>query len=423
MIKLRNKIYHLYYYLESKIAFYPSVITLIGILFTGVMFYAESMHVSNWVVAVIPQLEIKDPDTAKTLLSTIIGVLISLMVFSFSMVMVVLNQASSNFSPRLLPGLISNKNHQYVLGIYLATIVYGILIFLSVESGSDKNQLPIFSVLMAILFTILCLALFIYFIHSISQAIQVNNIVKRIYLAASNRIQLLIDAEKKQVPNFNFEEWHTYKAEEIGYYGGLNDRSLRKLMKEKEDLHIKMLPYKGKFIQKEEPLFATNKSLEREEVNEILSCFQYTDGEFVNENYVLAFKQLTEIAVKAMSPGINDPGTAVLCFDYLTVLLNMRMQLSNDMNIECYDDQYLLKTTISFEDILSLMFVEFRRYCSEDLVMILKMNELLQYLQQQAHCTSIYQKAITKEVHKLKTEALGKLVNEADKRVVENSLN
>lgn len=107
--------------LESNIAFYPSLISLVGLFFAFFMYYLESWGVSKYLVENAPLLVINNVDTARDLLTTFIGGLISIMVFSFSLVMILLNQASSNFSPRLLPGLISNRRHQVILGIYNAT--------------------------------------------------------------------------------------------------------------------------------------------------------------------------------------------------------------------------------------------------------------------------------------------------------------
>ena len=92
------------------------------------MIYLEQKDISAHIMEIAPALVIDDTDTAKTILSTLIGGLISLTVFSFSMVMVLLNQASSNFSPRVLPGIVSDQKHQIVLGLYIGTILYNIFI-------------------------------------------------------------------------------------------------------------------------------------------------------------------------------------------------------------------------------------------------------------------------------------------------------
>ena len=79
----------------------------------------EQNQLTGWMEERMPSfLLIKSWDVAQAILTTLIGALISLMVFSFSMVMVLLNNAASNYSPRILPSLIANKFHQIVLGTY-----------------------------------------------------------------------------------------------------------------------------------------------------------------------------------------------------------------------------------------------------------------------------------------------------------------
>lgn len=167
---------------QSKIAFYPTLLAVSGFLFALLMMYFEIHGISRKSMEIFPQLIVENGDTALTVLSACLGGLISLMVFSFSMVMLLLSQASSNYSPRLLPGLISNKKHQFILGIFLSSILYIIFTLFSIEPSDQKYALPGVSVLLGIVFTISCLVAFIYFIHNISQSIQINNILDTVFL-------------------------------------------------------------------------------------------------------------------------------------------------------------------------------------------------------------------------------------------------
>ena len=112
----------------QSIAFYPMIISLGFLLLALGSLQFENLEIVSAIKKKIPYIFIEDYETARSILSTIIGGIISLTVFSFSMVMVVLNQASSNFSPRLLPSLISNKRHQIILGFYIGTLLYCIII-------------------------------------------------------------------------------------------------------------------------------------------------------------------------------------------------------------------------------------------------------------------------------------------------------
>ena len=228
MKKLFIRIFDFFNTIESKIAFYPTLLAISGFCVAVLMIFLEKHGISREIMNVLPLLMVDNGDTALTVLSACLGVLISLMVFSFSMVMLLLSQASNNYSPRLLPGLISDKRHQLILGVYLATILYNIFTLFSIEPSEKKYTLPGFSVLLGIVFTIFCLIAFIYFIHNISQSIQINNILDNIFNDAQKRLQKLIKSEEGSNLNFpNTENWHEYKAGRSGYFQSADTRCSR----------------------------------------------------------------------------------------------------------------------------------------------------------------------------------------------------
>lgn len=398
---LFDKLRHFLLKLESKIAFYPTLLGIGGFLLSLAVLYLEGLGASAFLREELPSLIIKDPSTARTLISTFIAGIISLMVFSFSMVMILLNQASNNFSPRLLPGLISNRRHQLVLGFYLATLVYSIFTLIAIESTVETMTLPAFSVLIAVILTISCLGIFIYFIHSISQAIQVNNILQNIHDKSQARLLEIIEDTNPKASAFpEGGNWFTYYANETGYFQDLLLSTLLNLGEEQE-MKIEILPVKGSFILKGIPLFKCTKQLEEEEIRKVLGCFIYSRTELLEENYVLGFKQITEIALKAMSPGINDPGTALNAIDYLTELFAIRMRKSDTSLISREDTIYIKLNTVKFSDLLYLVMASLRKYCKHDVIIVQKLFIMLKYLHYQHAQSDDYKKCIENEVRTL----------------------
>ncbi|WP_339844940.1 DUF2254 domain-containing protein [uncultured Dokdonia sp.] len=417
MNKIYTKLRLLYSQVTGNIGFFPSIIALMGLAFAFLMLYIEEQGVSKYFIDNFPWLVINNADTARSLLSTFIGGIISLMVFSFSMVMLLLNQASSNYSPRILPGLISNKKHQYVLGFYIAVIIYCIIVLLSIVPTDDKNQLPGFAVLVGIVLSIHVLAAFIYFIHSISQAIQINNITDRIFVAAHKRLQGLIDKESEVQGLDIFDdisEWHGYKSTSSGYLNDIAFDSLSKLAKDC-DISIKMLVSKGEFVLVDVPIVKVNKELDEENQEMLQSCFGFSRSEIVKLNYVLGFKQLTEIAVKAMSPGINDPGTAITCIDYLTELFALRM-LKKDNSYVVNDEYKAVASldTVDFEELIYFIFASLRQYCKSDFIMMTKMLTSLYYLKNVETIDDDYKKVIDTQAHLILEDAQAFIKNETD---------
>ncbi|WP_054851909.1 DUF2254 domain-containing protein [Olleya sp. ITB9] len=408
--------------IESKIAFYPTLYSLAGMLFAFFMYYAENKGISSYLKDNIPFLVINNTETAFNILTTFIAGLISIMVFSFSMVMILLNQASSNFSPRVLPGLISNKRHQKILGIYNATLLFCIFTMVAIKPDADTNQLPGFSVLLAIVFMVFCLAAFIYFIHSISQEIQVHNIMHRLFKDAKNRLEQLIHSEKNKKNNFpNTENWSTFNSKNTGFLQDIMLEPFGEFANQNNNkFHV--LAVKGQYIYSDKPLFKSESELNEEQIETLTSYFHFSKEEVIDDNYVLGFKQLTEIAVKAMSPGINDPGTASIAIDYLTNLFEIRLQ-KNETSLLFEDKEALVKiNTISFQELLYLVLTPIRTYAKHDVIIIGKLIDLYTHLFTKLDNASNYKDVIINEINALYFDVENNISNPNDLEVISNKM-
>jgi uncharacterized membrane protein len=414
-----SSLYSFYRDIKSKIAFYPTLFALSGILFAFIMIYLENRGISKYLVENLPVLVLDSGDTALTILSVCITGLVSMMVFSFSMVMVLLNQASTNYSPRLLPGLISDPKHQTVLGIYLSSILYCIFILFSIQPTGDEYQVPGFSVLVGILATVICMYAFIYFIHTISQSIQITFILDKIYVAAKDRLKILLERDKEVRSAFpDTAHWHESYNDKSGYFRDIDRENILKFCRDKETM-IDILPIRGIFALKGIPLFRSQKALTEDEVKQVISYFHFGREELVKNNYVLAFKQIAEVIAKAMSPGINDPGTALNAIDYLTELLMLRM-LKNDYSYMCHEETpYVRERAVKFEELLYNLLASLRTYSKQDIVVVQKLGYMFIYLQQQEAKDKAYYKKLDTEAERLLLDARNSLDNKTDIDVIE----
>lgn len=400
--------------LESKIAFYPTVLALFGIFFAFFLMYLESLGISKFLLKKAPVLVVDNGNTAMTMLSALISGLISVIVFSFSMVMLLLSQASSNYSPRLLPGLISDKKHQVILGIYLSTILYNIFILFSIQPTGDKYQIPGFSVLMGIVGTVVCIYAFIYFIHNISQSIQISNILKKIYTNSKVRLSAVLEKESAHLTPFpETDGWHEYHSNRNGYLQNISYTNMINFSIENDTL-LHILPIKGSFILGGIPFFKSKNKLNEEQVEEVLNCISFAREELVEDNYILGFKQLTEIILKAMSPGINDPGTAINAIDYLTELLSLRMQKKDINVIRREEAPYVKINTVNFKELLYQIMVAIRTYCKHDVTLSQKLLIMLHYLLKQETYNKDYYENIREEASNLLADSKEAITNPAD---------
>ncbi|MCG9973236.1 DUF2254 domain-containing protein [Christiangramia crocea] len=419
MKHLFNKLITFINSIRSNIAFYPTLLAAFGFNFAFFMIYLEDRGISTYLLEAVPVLVVDNGNTALALLSSFITGLISMMVFSFSMVMVLLNQASSNYSPRLLPGLISDKNHQVILGIYLFTILYCIFILFSIQPTGDKYQIPGFSVLLGILFTAVCICAFIYFIHNISHNIQINNILDKIFHLAEKRLKHLIDSEEMGEKDFpDTSGWYEYHTEKTGYFQNIALTNVVDIC-EKKETKLEILPVKGIFVLKGIPVFKSEKELDKETIKDFLSNFNFARGELVEDNYTLAFKQITEIIVKAMSPGINDPGTALNGIDYLMELFALRMKKKDESIISRDEKNYVKLTTVNFEELMYNVISSIRVYGKHDVSLVQKLSTMFLYLKSQEAVHSYYYEIIDKEATTLLEDARDAITNKSDLKIIE----
>ena len=304
----------------NSIAFLPAIISLVFFLFSVTVIYLELSFPGQdtKLGENMKVLLVKGNDNARQVLGTLIGGVISLTVFSFSMVMVLLNQATSNFTPRIIPGLLTDKRNQFVLGFYIGTIIYCLIIILNVRPGEQHQDTPKFGVLLAMLFGITCLFLFIYFIHLISRKLQVDVIIAS---AARHSVAIIRKGNRQRetpvlVPDTT--GWYPLCSGEAGYLTEVNEERLDKICWQHR-VQLQMLHAPGVFLSETDVAcrLSADPGGDRRLRNQVLSCLHFSNEPYGKGSYLYGMNQVSEVAVKALSPGINDPGSAAIALDYL----------------------------------------------------------------------------------------------------------
>jgi len=398
--QIRNFFRLQYDNITSSIAFYPVLISFLFGVFSFIMLTLERQGLSKYMVKHIPFFVINNYDTAIAILNVLIGSIISLIVFSFSSVLVVLNQAANNLSPRLLPGLISNKKHQFVLGVYMGTIIYALLIAINTLPKSQNDyQLPSTSVFVAVVFGIISLTLFVYFISTISDVIQVSSITNMIYNETQSSIETFRNNENLAWVEEESDFPGQIRAAVCGYLryvdvDTLCDRSRRM------GVIVKVRITEGQFILLDSVVMETTRQLNADERKSLVKCIYTDEKEAAGGHFNIGFQQLNEIVIKAMSPGINDPGTAVNALDYIANLLTLRMKL-NPFNAWKEKDCYVLLCVIGTDQLLHSLMAGLRPYVHSDRNVLKKILEILVHLSHLQQVREADRQAIDTEIRLL----------------------
>jgi uncharacterized membrane protein len=366
MSAVTNRLFRLYHRVTGSIAFYPTLIA-VGLASLCVVTIVLEM---TWLQPYKEDLDlglVKNADNARLILGTLVGGIISLMVFSFSMVMVVLNSAASSLSPRVIPALISSRSHQVVLGVYLGTIINSLMLISTIQEGDDIN-VPSQGIFLALGLAVICLCLFVYFIRSISLSIQVDFILNRVYKQTlaqlRTRRRQLQDSHGPAWPDD--AQWSVVRARRSGYFKALNVTAAHDVLDD-HDARMTVQVHYGFFVMPGHPLMRIDRELDDDCTNRLLDCFDFYVEEYAHRHFFFGFKQIVEIAVRALSPGINDPGTAIKAIDMLSVLLAERMEMPDHEVAHAQDRPRIFIRELNLHQLLQMTFGPQRRYGADDL--------------------------------------------------------
>jgi uncharacterized membrane protein len=408
-----------------SVAFLPVPMITISIAIGFGMYYLENRsEISNSTAEVFPGLAITSQDTARTILGMFIGGLITLTVFAVSQIMILLNEAANSYSPRLLPKLTGDRSLQFVMGFNLSTIILMIMVLLSIRDGDDY-AIPNFSILLCVVLGVAALCLFVYFITAITKRVQVNNIIDS---TARDSLRGLEREEKLGERGFgerhlppDARDWYAIPAPLSGYVGTIDFSRLSKLAYQ-YGTRLFIGVNKGEFVPEGLALLQSEHKLTEDQTEELVKAISPIRGNF-DDWYLPNLKQLTEIALKAMSPGINDPGTAIMVVDRQTEVLGklMHIPLHNYYREEEEGgDIYIARH--SYENILSGIMQDMRRYCKEDPIVVRRLFQMLYHLLQIAPSSASYDRYLYREIRALLRDVGPLTTNPHDRKILAGDL-
>lgn len=321
-----------WYSLRSSFWLVPALMA-VGV--TGLSFVTIALDeaVSQRLTAEILTMYRGGPEGARTLLSTIAGSMVTIAGVTFSITIVALVLASSQFGSRLLKNFIRDTGNQVVLGTFIATFLYCLLILRTVKGGADGGFVPFLSITCGLVLGLLSLGVLIYFIHHISTAIQADSVISSVYRELEETVHRLFpdssDSDSGKSRKGNTADVTDFAdrscevtATDSGYLQALSYEGIMKIAVE-EQLQIQLLYRPGGFIVRGDVLARVRPEIRDYErlTSRINSAFILGTTRTPEQDPEFAINQLVEVAIRALSPGINDTFTALTCIDWLGVAL------------------------------------------------------------------------------------------------------
>jgi len=280
-----------------------------------------------------------EPGSAQALLSTIAGSIIGVAGVVFSITMVAVSFASGTFGPRLIGNFMRDRGNQVSLGVFIGSFIYTLLILREVRKGDPAVDtlvgttafVPHVSVTTSLGLAIICMGFLIYFIHHVPETINIERIIARLGTALRDGVtgrfpQSIPDGANghSSLPAWddikNKRSQTEIKCAGSGYIQTIDLSILCNLAK-KHDLFIRLLERPGAFVTTETCVMHIwhNADCSDSMKQELSACLATGDSQTISQNVEFVADQLIEIIARALSPGTNDPFTAIACINWLQI--------------------------------------------------------------------------------------------------------
>lgn len=324
-------------------------------------------------------------DGARSILTALAGSVLGVAATSFSITTSVLATASSTYGPRLVRNFMGDRRNQFILGSFGAAFLYAIMILRSIRDSSDVGGIfiPAVSVDIAILAGIVNVALLIYFIHHISDSIQISTLISRVRddlirsvraLYSEQPADTAIELEMKGVSDVKVAHDHAkstdlpnekpikLRARGDGYVTYIDFDWLLEEAKRQCKV-VKLLVQPGDFIYRRQPIVhvwfdgAQEEFDKEEEFSWVLDAISTSTTRSPHDDIRYAIQQPVDITIRALSPGTNDPYTAINALQGLGSGLVRLVELHNMPSV-MYDGENprVFKHTITIEHLIESTF-------------------------------------------------------------------
>lgn len=333
------------------------------------------------------------PNGSRAILSAIAGSMISVATTAFSITIVALQLASSQFGPRLLRNFMQDTGNQIVLGTFISTFAYSLMVLRTINGVSENEFVPHIAVTCGIGLAIASIGVLIYFIHHSATSIQVDHVIAKVGCELDEAIDRLFpkqigrSASKYRQEPLASDLLATFDqaacpipAASSSYVQAVDTDQLMQIATA-GNLLIQLQHRPGDFVVKGSPitLVYPAEAVHKKLVGQIKDAFVLGSQRTDQQDVEFSINQLVEIAVRALSPGINDPFTAVRCIDQLSAAL-CHLAQKEIPSAYRYDDADALRVIaepVTFVDVTDAAFNQIRQYGQTSVAVTMRLLEAI----------------------------------------------
>lgn len=373
MKKIINKI-------KTSIWLYPTIYSIGAFILSVVIKILETTY-SDEMSLYLSTVFYTKSELAQTVLGIVASAFITIATFTFSTTMVVLTMYSSQFTPRVVENFLNNRVTMKSFGVFLSGFIFAISSLLFTKTSQNENL--VISASIGVIYVIVGLVYFLIFIHNVATYVQASHLIQRLQDEAQKKIKEYNDFEEKasilskeeMIEMVKYKYFFDVYAHSDGYIQEINYQKLQKIAQN----HNCIICFKkvvGQFISLETKIltiyYEEKNILDEIDIEEINKLILIGNKKTQTQDFSFTIQKIVEIAVKALSPGINDPNTAIHCLNIIGILLRDLSHIEKGYILLKKDDElgHIIYEAYDFEVLLDDAFSQIIFYGQADVSVI-----------------------------------------------------
>lgn len=390
-----NKLKHLWSDLRASLWFVPGVMIAFSIALALVLIEVDSRVEDKW-LADYPRLFGLGADGSRGMLTAIASSMLTVAALAFSLTLNAFTQASGQFTPRIFRNFMSDRANQFVLGYFVSVFAFCLLVLRTIRGGDEIKFVPSLAVMTGLLLALGGIAVLIFFIHHIADSLQITTILENVADETRAAIEKLFpaklgaaatDEEASEADAIGaIKNWRKIPALDAGYVQNANADEMLEYAVENRII-IRMRRGIGQFAATGATLAEIVPDRESgkfqfqindETIREINDLFGIDRHRTVEQDANFGVRQIVDIALKALSPGINDTTTAVNCIDQLGEIVGDLAERRMPSRVRAANDApRVVVVAPDFQEFVETAFDQIRASGKANLAIFLRLLETL----------------------------------------------
>lgn len=387
-----TRLLNLWQQLRASLWFVPGAIVLMAVGLAIALIEIDA-RIDRGLFESWPRLFGAGAAGSRGMLATVAGSMITVAGVVFSITLVALSLASSQYTSRVLRNFMTDRTNQTVLGVFVGIFAYCLVVLRTIREGETTEFVPSLAMFGGVVLAFVGIGFFIYFIHHIATLIQASQILARIAAEAIRRVDELfpegIGDERERGSGLNAADasaertWTPVPAARTGYIQHVDGEAVLALARERKAV-IRMEHAIGDFVIEGMPIASVFAAAtpDAEVIDSLKSTYAINQQRTTDQDAAYGIRQIVDVALKALSPGVNDTTTAVMSLDYLTAIL-VRLSGRSIESPWRYDEGQLRVITrgATFAGLVELSLNQIRQNAAGNVAVLTRMLGTLELLE------------------------------------------